>query len=68
MQRLPKKELPDPVLKPALKRVLGQRHRKMWSMPISRMWVRNNHQQSLSQKGEAKTLAFFVIEQICVSL
>jgi hypothetical protein len=24
------------------------------------MWVRNNPQQSLSQKGEAKTLAFFI--------
>jgi hypothetical protein len=48
MQRLPKKELPDPVLKPEPRKAPDQSQGKMWSMPILRMWAKNNFVEDIS--------------------
>src|SRR4030042_5005591 len=59
MQRLLKKELRGLVLKLEPKKALGQRHRKMSSMRISRMWGRSNWILSI-QKERRETFALFV--------
>jgi hypothetical protein len=58
MQRLLKKELPAPVLKLVLRKVLDKKRRKMSLMRILRMSVKNNRVLIFNKKGEGKPSLF----------